>query len=69
MLCPLLKDADIMGPQRDATNIIYTAGAILMVAGYVQVEIDNVAMGVVLMGLGPLLILQRVLRNRKLPRA
>jgi len=56
-----------MGQQRDATNIIYTAGALLILNGYVQWEIDNPAMGVVGAVIGAALIVQRVLRNRKLP--
>lgn len=61
------KHESVVGPQRDATNIIYAAGAMLVLAGYVAVRDENVVMGVVLMGLGPLIILLRVLRNTKLP--
>jgi len=55
-----------MGPQRDTTNIIYTGGALLILNGYVQWEIDNAAIGVVGAIIGAALIVQRVLRNRKL---
>lgn len=58
-----------MGPQRDATNIIYTAGALLIVNAYVQWEIDNAAMGIVGAVIGATLIVQRVLLNRKRKRA
>lgn len=54
-----------MGPNRDATNIIYAAGALLILNGLMQLAKGNTALGVASVILGPLLIIQRVLLNRK----
>lgn len=63
------KHGGIMGPQRDATNIIYTAGALLILNAFVQWEIDNAAIGLVCAVIGATLIVQRIFLNRKRKRA
>ena len=47
-----------MGPNRDATNIIYAAGGMLILSGLVQLENSHRALGVACLVMGPVLIIQ-----------
>ena len=58
------RGADMPG-RRDATGIIYTAGAILILNGPMQIVLGHMALGLLSIGMGILLTVQRILRNRK----
>ena len=58
-----------MSPNRDATNIAYTAGALLILNGLRLLANGHTALGVASVVVGSVLIVQRLLLNRKRKRA
>jgi len=58
-----------MVPQTDATRTIYLAGVMVILVGLMQLAKGNLPLGIGGLILGPALIVQRLLRNRKRPRA
>lgn len=62
------KQGGGMQEQRDATGIIYAAGAVLILNGPMQLTLGHTLLGLLSIGVGLLLIVQRVLRNKGRPR-
>jgi len=56
-----------MVPQRDATNTIFAAGAMLALVGLMQLAKGDTVLGIAGLLLGPALIVQRLIRNRRRP--
>lgn len=58
-----------MVPQRDASSIAHVAGALVTMTGLQQLTMGNTGVGIAALILGPVIIVQRILRNRKRDRA